>query len=115
MEKIFLQDVPVTGLPLYEMQEFFAAQGDFCQLKISYITLLPGRRVPTCGSGAHKEDDYAFFLEGEAYTESGSYKGICRQGEATFIPHDEEHWSENRTDQPCRLVCVLVETASRQP
>ncbi len=109
MEKIILDDVPVTGLPLYEMQELFALKGSYSKIKISYITLLPGRRVPLSGTGVHEQDEYSFFLEGEVYTESGSYQGICRQGEATFIPKGEKHWSENRTDQACRLVCVLVE------
>lgn len=109
MEKIILKDVPVTGLPLYEMQELFSARGSYSKIKVSYITLLPGRRVPLSGTGVHEQDEYSFFIEGEVYTESGAYKGICRQGEATLIPRGERHWSENRTDKPCRLVCVLVE------
>ncbi len=108
MEKISLDQIPVTGLPLYEMRQLFRASGNFSDVKISYITLLPGNRVPVSGTGVHQEDEYSFFLEGEVYTESGGFQGICRKGDATLIPRGEAHWCENRTDKPCRLVCVLT-------
>jgi mannose-6-phosphate isomerase-like protein (cupin superfamily) len=108
MEKIRLDSVPVTGLPLYEMQRIFSASGSYSQVSVSYITLLPGRRVPVSGTGVHAEDEYSFFLEGEVYTESGDFQGVCRAGEGTLIPRGEYHWCENRTDSPCRLLCVLV-------
>ncbi|HHY52039.1 MAG TPA: cupin domain-containing protein [Clostridiales bacterium] len=108
MEKVVLEQVPVTGLPLYEMQQLFHLTGNYSDIRISYITLLPGKRVPESGTGAHEQDEYSFFIEGEVYTESGDYKGVCRQGEATLIPRGERHWCENRTDKPCRLVCVLA-------
>lgn len=108
MKKIKLDNIPVTGLPLYEMQRLFTASGSFSNISISYITLLPGHRVPASGTGVHEEDEYSFFLEGEVYTESGDFQGICQAGEGTLIPRGERHWCENRTDRPCRLLCVLV-------
>jgi len=108
VEKIRLDSTPLTGLPLYEMQQLFNTSGSFSHMSISYITLLPGKRVPVSGSGVHEEDEYSFFLEGEVYTESGNFQGICRAGEATLIPRGEHHWCENRTDRPCRLLCVLI-------
>ena len=108
MEKINLKDIPVKGLPLYEMQTLFQAKGTFTQADISYITLLPGQRVPETGDGCHEEDEYSFFLEGEVYTVSGDYTGVCGAGEGTLIPRGERHWCENRTDKPCRLVCVML-------
>lgn len=108
MEKVSLNSIPVTGLPLYEMQRLFHITESCSDVKISYITLLPGNRVPVEGSGFHEEDEYSFFIEGEVYTESGDFRGICRGGEATLIPRGERHWCENRTDKPCRIVCVLV-------
>jgi mannose-6-phosphate isomerase-like protein (cupin superfamily) len=108
MEKIKLDQIPVGGLPLYEMQRLFGASGTFTDMSFSYITLLPGKRVPDSGVGFHAEDEYSFFLEGEVYTESGAYKGMCSAGEGTLIPRGETHWCENRSDKPCRLVCVLL-------
>lgn len=108
MEKIVLKDLPVDGVPVYEMQHLFKTSGHFSNVNISYITLLPGRRVPVDGTGFHTEDEYSFFLEGEVYTESGDFRGVCRAGEGTLIPKGERHWCENRTDKPCRLVCVMV-------
>jgi mannose-6-phosphate isomerase-like protein (cupin superfamily) len=109
MEKIQLNELPVGGLPLYEMQRLFGASGHFRSMSMSYITLLPGHRVPDFGTGVHTADEYSFFLEGEVYTESGDYQGICRAGEGTLIPRGERHWCENRTDRPCRLLCVMIE------
>ena len=109
MEKITLDSIPVTGLPLYEMQRLFSASGSFATMSMSYITLLPGQRVPENGTGVHAEDEYSFCLEGEVYTESGTFQGICRTGEGTLIPHGEHHWCENRTDRPCRLLCVMIQ------
>lgn len=108
MQKLSLGDLPITGLPLYEMQRIFQTAGAHSEVTISLVTLLPGRRVPTEGTGRHDEDEYSVFIEGEVYTESGDFHGICRAGEATLIPRGEAHWCENRTDQPCRLLCVLV-------
>ena len=108
MEKITLDSIPVTGLPLYEMQRIFSASGSFTTMSMSYITLLPGQRVPVSDTGVHAEDEYSFFLEGEVYTESGLFQGICRTGEGTLIPRGERHWCENRTDRSCRLLCVMI-------
>ena len=108
MEKVKLDQIPVTGLPLYEMQQLFKTSGSFTDVRITYITLLPGKRVPEAGTGVHEEDEYSFFLEGEVYTVSGDYTGVCGAGEGTLIPRGERHWCENRTDKPCRLVCVML-------
>lgn len=108
MEIRKLSEVPVTGLPLYEMQKVYDVSGPFTDMSFSLITLLPGQRVPTEGTGCHDADEYSIFLEGEVYTESGDYTGVCGAGQATLIPKGEAHWSENRTDKPCRLVCVMI-------
>ena len=34
--------------------------------------------------------------------------GECAAGEGTLIPMGEKHWCENRTDEPCTIVCALV-------
>jgi len=108
MTKIPLSEVPLTGMPLYEMQKVFQTSDSFSDATISVVTLLPGRRVPTEGTGRHEEDEYAIFIEGEVYTESGGFAGLCKMGEATLIPRGEAHWCENRTDKPCKLICVLL-------
>lgn len=108
MKKLHIGDLPVTGLPLYEMQKIFMADGQYTDMTLSLVTLLPGKRVPTEGTGVHAEDEYSVFIEGEVYTESGNFADICKAGEATLIPRGEAHWCENRTDKPCKLVCVLL-------
>lgn len=108
MKKKTIADLPINGLPLYEMQKIFSDEGTFTDMTMSIVTLLPGQRVPTQGTGVHAEDEYSVFIEGEVYTESGDFAGLCKMGEATLIPRGEAHWCENRTDKPCRLVCVLL-------
>ena len=108
MEKIVYDQLPVVGPPLFELRSLFQASGEFRQMKFSCITLLPGKRVPETGESVHDEDEYSFFLEGEVYTVSGDYTGVCGAGEGTLIPKGERHWCENRTDKPCRLVCVML-------
>ena len=103
-----LAQVPVNGLPLFEIQKVYNVQGDFSAMSFSLITLLPGQRVPAEGFSCHTQDEYSIFLEGCVYTESGDYKGDCGQGEATLIPRGEHHWCENRTDKPCKLVCTMI-------
>ena len=110
MKKIALCDVPVTGRPLFEMQTLFEVTQKAEKISISYITLLPGKRVPEGdGFSCHTGDEYSFFLEGEVYTETGEFAGISKAGDATLIPRGEKHWCENRTDKPCRIACVMVE------
>lgn len=108
MKKVLLSDIPKTGEPLYEMQTFAQLQGPTGGVSMSYITLLPGKRVPDAGFSCHDADEYSFFLDGSVYTESGDFKGLCAAGEGTLIPMGEKHWCENRTDKPCTLVCALV-------
>ena len=108
MKKIFSHDIPAKTLSHFELPWYFTASGSFTDMSFSLITLLPGQRVPETGDGCHEEDEYSFFLEGEVYTVSGDYTGVCGAGEGTLIPRGERHWCENRTDKPCRLVCVML-------
>ncbi|MEG2001406.1 MAG: cupin domain-containing protein [Evtepia sp.] len=108
MTKTTLTQIPVDGLPLYEMQHIFHATKPANDVTFNYITLLPHQRVPLEGTGFHDADEYSFFVEGEVYTESGEMKTTCKAGDATLIPLGEHHWCENRTDTPCRLVCMMI-------
>lgn len=109
MQKIEINNVPKTGLPLYEMMKLWNLEGKYTNIDISVINLLPGNRVPTGdGFSCHDADEYSVFVSGEVYTESGDYKDVCKAGEATLIPKGEKHWCENRTDKPCTIVCVMA-------
>jgi len=103
-----IDDIAKTGMPIYEMQKVFQTEGNYQNMTFSLVTILPGHRIPPQGTGCHEENEYSIFLEGEVYTESGAFQGICKQGEATMIPKGEGHWCENRTDKPCKLACVLL-------
>lgn len=108
MERFMISGISSDGLPMFDRKKVFTAQGEYTDMSFSYITLLPGKRVPAEGLGRHAEDEYSIFLEGEAYTESGDFKGTLKAGDATLIPKGETHWCENRTDKPCILACVML-------
>lgn len=103
-----LSDYEAVGAPLYDMRVILNHVGECNVVKFSVITMPPHVRVPLEGTGAHEEDEYSFFVKGGLYTESGEDKCNVSEGMVTLIPKGEPHWCENRSDEPCTLVCVMV-------
>ncbi len=108
MEYFEVSNVEATGLPLFEMKKIFDLDGDYKNISLNIVTIPPMSTVPKTGFSCHKEDEYAFFIEGELLTKSGGEEVLVKKGMATFIPRGEKHISENKTDKPCILVCMLV-------
>jgi len=109
MKLVNVADIEALGLPLYDMRKIFNVNGDFSTADISFITIMPGQRVPQGdGWSLHDSDEYSIFISGEVYTKSGDFDGVAGKGQATFIPKGEKHWCENRTNEPCTLVCVML-------
>ena len=108
MQLLNIKDVAPTGAPLYDMHTIFDISGDYSIVKISVITMPPGVRVPESGMSCHSEDEYSYFVEGSLYTQSGGEAFTISKGDATLIPRNEEHYCENRTNENCTLVCVMV-------
>lgn len=108
MTSLCVPDLPAVGLPQYELRKIFNLNGQYESVSFSLITILPGQRVPESGDGFHDADEYSYFLDGEVYTVSGDDVGTVGKGMATLIPKGERHWCENRTDNPCTLVCMMV-------
>jgi len=107
MKLIDINEIAPTGAPLYDMRGVFETKTS--GVKLSVIEIAPHSRVPASGWGKHETDEYSIFISGEVYTESGEYKGVVGAGKATLIPRGEEHWCENRSDKPCRIVCMMAE------
>lgn len=111
MEKININQVEPIGMPMYEMKKFFTKQGNFQEVSMSVISLLPGERVPTVGMSRHDEDEYSYIFSGEIETYSNGEYSVEKAGDATLIPAGEEHWCVNNSDEPCMLVCFMVKKA----
>ena len=103
-----LSDYPSVGAPLYDMRVLLNKTGKHEVVKFSVITFEPHVRVPLEGESVHEEDEYSFFIEGGLYTESGDTRTEVRAGDVTLIPSGERHFCENRSDEKCTLVCVMV-------
>jgi hypothetical protein len=80
MEKISLDQIPVTGLPLYEMQQLFRAAGNYSEVKISYITS-PRNRVPVWDGCIHETNNRSFWSR--VYTETAVFREFAARG----MPH----------------------------
>ncbi|MCL1914314.1 MAG: cupin domain-containing protein [Eubacteriaceae bacterium] len=94
--------------PQYEIMTYFEESMPLEYLKLIRVEIAPGARVPAEGFSCHTEDEYSYFVEGELYTESGDFKGICSKGDFSIIPLGEEHWCENRTDKPCVIFVAMA-------
>ncbi|MBR2743579.1 MAG: cupin domain-containing protein [Clostridia bacterium] len=103
-----LSDFSSVGAPLYDMRVVLNETGGREAVKFSVITFEPHVRVPETGESVHTEDEYSFFIEGSLYTESGETRAVVSAGDVTLIPAGERHFCENRSDEKCTLVCVMV-------
>lgn len=79
-------------------------------VKMGFVQILPGERVPKEGLSMHDEDEYSFILQGSITTQSGDSPIMkVEHGTATFIPAKEKHWAINEGEEVCEIVYVLVE------
>lgn len=108
MEKVNIESVKGTGMPMYEMKKLFEKSGDFSNVSMSWISLTPGERVPAEGFSVHEEDEYSFIYSGEIKAFANGEISVEKAGDATFFPAGDEHWCINESDEPCLLVCFMV-------
>lgn len=93
-----------TGAPygLYE--------SDDPQVQTGSYVIQPGERVPESGTTSHGGPEISVILSGEAVlgvpSEDAEYE--LAGGTLSVIPEGVEHYSENRTDEPVRLVYTVV-------
>jgi quercetin dioxygenase-like cupin family protein len=57
----------------------------------------------------HRADEYAYVISGVIKAKIGGAVFEAKAGSATFIPAGEEHVSFNDSDEPCRVVWMLVD------
>ncbi|MBQ3378956.1 MAG: cupin domain-containing protein [Clostridia bacterium] len=108
MEIKKISEFSSTGAPLYDMRVILNKTGKHEIVKFSVITFEPHVRVPETGESVHEEDEYSFFIDGALYTQSGATQADVSAGDVTLIPAGERHFCENRSDEKCTLVCVMV-------
>jgi len=111
MEKIKVDTIEPIGMPMYEMRKLFSKQGNFKEVSMSVISLMPGERVPTEGMSCHEEDECSYIFSGEINTYCNGKYSVEKAGDATLIAAGIEHWCINESSEPCMLVCFMVKKA----
>ncbi|PGY10302.1 cupin domain-containing protein [Bacillus sp. AFS031507] len=109
MNVITLEDVAKEDRPGITMKTLFDESIiEGARASIGTVSVPAGARIPLQGTGSHEQDEYAIFLKGSILTMSGGKEYRVSAGQATFIPHGEEHWAYNDGQEDCELVWVLV-------
>jgi quercetin dioxygenase-like cupin family protein len=109
MQVITIENVAKEDRPEITMKTIFNESIiEGTRTSMGTVSIPAGARVPLQGSGSHEQDEYAIFLKGSILTMSGGKEYRISAGQATFIPHGEEHWAYNDGKEDCELVWVLV-------
>ena len=108
MELKCINDLPVEGTAACHIKNLFYKNG----VKLQYVAIQPGSRVPEEGSKAHEQDEYCFFISGEIECgvegPDGSVR-ITKPGECSYIPRGQKHYSINRSNTECIILAVMVD------
>ncbi len=84
---------PEDGAPRYVTRKF---------------TLDPGGRIPRHSHPDIEHEQYV--LSGEMVLGLGEKVHTVKAGDAVFIPAQEPHWYENRSDRPVEFLCIVPKT-----
>lgn len=86
--------------PLFESDDPNAEVG-------SYV-IGPGERVPENGTTSHDGDEISVILSGKIDLEAEGERTTVGPESVTIIPAGVEHYSENTTSEPVRLVYAVL-------
>lgn len=80
------------------------------KVKIGKAIFNPGSRVPEEGFASHDMDEYSFILKGQLNiaTKDGGVSSL-NEGDISYLPKFEDHWSSNETDGYCEVIWILVD------
>ena len=87
-------------------------EGDDPQVQARSYVIRPGERVPEMGTTSHGGPELSVVLSGEVVLglpdEDGDEEYAVGPDTFVTIPAGTEHYSENRTDDPVKLVYTVV-------
>ncbi len=102
-EKTLIEDfkthIMTTGLN-YEQDDI--------EVAIGTAEFKPYSRVPEEGYGTHDFDEYSYVFSGEIKARIGDADVIISEGSFSFIPKGMKHFSENKSENICKLIWVKV-------
>jgi|GEM_PF-1058297 len=79
------------------------------KIQSGYIIFPAGSRVPQEGFTFHAGHEFSYVISGSLEVCSGGRVHTIREGDCSFIPAREEHYSQNLTGSDCVLKYILVE------
>ncbi len=102
-EKALIEDFET-----YIMTTGINYQKDDIEVVIGTAEFKPNSRVPEEGYGKHDFDEYSYIISGELKAKIGDNYVSLREGEFSYIPEGQIHYSENKSEKNCKLIWVKV-------
>ena len=81
---------------------------DDIEVVIGTAEFKPNCRVPEEGYGKHDFDEYSYVISGQIKAKIGNSYVNLKEGEFSYIPEGEKHYSENKSKENCKLIWVKV-------
>lgn len=78
------------------------------ELETGTYVIRPGERVPEAGTTSHEGTEISVVHEGTVALVAGGETREVGPGTLTVIPAGLDHYSENRSGEPVRLVYTVV-------
>lgn len=91
------------------LKDLFKVEENVSKINFGTVVIQPGEKIPREGFSKHLQDEYSIIVDGEIEGESNGEAYKVSGGNATLIPANEEHWTINKGNQPCKIVFALVE------
>lgn len=101
-------EIKEQGFEKIGLLTLFEEKTDKMDVKFGTVTIPPGERVPKEGLSKHEENEYSVIIKGKIEGESGGKEYEVSESCSTFIPSGEQHWAINSSEEPCKIVWVLV-------
>lgn len=104
------EDFTVEDFSSYKMINAIENITNGRKVKIGKAIFKPRSRVPEENYAFHDMDEYSLILKGKLNiaTREGGVLSL-KEGDISFIPKFEEHWSSNESDAICEVLWILVD------
>lgn len=104
------EDLTTEDLGNYKMINAMENITNGKKVKIGKAIFNPGSRVPKEGFAFHDMDEYSFILKEQLNiaTKDGRVLSL-NEGDISYLPKFEDHWSSNETDCYCEGIWILVD------
>lgn len=89
-------------------EPFALFESDDPNAEVGSYVIEPGKRVPESGTTSHDGDEISIILSGEIDLVAEGERTTVGPESVTVIPAGVDHYSENTTAEPVRLVYAVL-------